>query len=182
MKVNDILKEGKLRASWNPGKIAGLSKKQIDVLIKNATDTGDKEVLDMIAAENLARSTKESAKKNTQKALSKDEKLAAAKLEKIPDSLTSSDIEKIIIKSDGSIGATVEDIHNRKNIIYTTSTGDKVAGLKCRASVMIDLTDMFDQQTIDTMYDGKDVIDDSMQFTIYRNPAKPKELLGFVSA
>lgn len=102
-------------------------------------------------------------------------------MEKIPKDLSISEIEKIIKKHDGSLGAQIEDIYNTTNIVYKLDDGTTVAGLKCRASVMIDLTDMYDQNTIDTIYDGKTMIDDSMQFTIYRNPAKPKQLLGFVS-
>ncbi len=178
MKVNEILSEG-LKAQWTPGRIAGLSKQQIKVLVKNATEANDKKVLDMIADINIQQDTKEAAKKATR--LSKEEKLRVAQMEKIPKDLSISEIEKIIKKHDGSLGAQIEDIYNTTNIVYKLDDGTTVAGLKCRASVMIDLTDMYDQNTIDTIYDGKTMIDDSMQFTIYRNPAKPKQLLGFVS-
>ena len=84
-------------------------------------------------------------------------------------------LEKLADDSGVGMSGRVEDY----NVVKRGSIekdGVRVAAVKLNIFVDIDLTDMYDQQTIDTMYGGETHTMESFNATVYRDPKNPKQL------
>lgn len=84
-------------------------------------------------------------------------------------------LEKLADDSGVGMSGRVEDY----NVFIRGSIekdGVRVAAVKLNIFVDIDLTDMYDQQTIDKMYGGETHTMESFTATVYRDPKNPKQL------
>jgi len=136
------------------------------------------------AKENKARVAAEKAKQKaeqaaTSKTAERDQKLAQKRLEPIPF-IGGSEIEKIFDRGGYNIGGSIEDVASRKPFIYTTAGDIEVAAVKLGLSLVIDLkNDLgYDDKTIETMYGGRDKVEEFVNVKIYRDPHKPSRLVG----
>jgi hypothetical protein len=127
-------------------------------------------------AEREAAERKQKERNKKRYAASKEGKLEELRLEKIPD-LGSSEIENVFNTSGMGLGGTIEDIYDRKDIFIKVNDF-KVAAQKMTLGLVVDLANDlgYDQGTIDSMYDGREQVEDSITIKIYRDPKDPKKL------
>ena len=116
---------------------------------------------------------KAKAKSAERYAKNKESRLADLRTE--PIELFSDDLEKLADESGTGIGGRVEDFNIEKRGTLVKD-GVRVAALKVTGYVDVDLTDMYDQQTIDQMYHGETHVLESFNATVYRDPQNPNKL------
>jgi hypothetical protein len=116
-------------------------------------------------------------RRKEKRAANKEDELAELRTEPIEQfELADGKLQNILDAYPG-IGGGVNDVTFGKSG-YITVRGKQVAAIKVTVQVAIDLADMYDQETIDTMYNGETSTLESMSVIVHRNPNNPEELVA----
>jgi hypothetical protein len=85
------------------------------------------------------------------------------------------DFDAILKKSPYTSHMDQYDISNFKKT-WKNIDGVRVAALSATLFYSVKLSDLYDQDTIDSMYDGQEHVEDSTNVTFYRSPKNPKKI------
>jgi hypothetical protein len=132
----------------------------------------------------VADQERERAKEAAKKKQTAEDKAAAREAKKNerlldrlqePFSYHDFDVNKVLKKFDMVSGMADYDVDDFRKT-YRTIEGVKVAALTARVFYSVKLSDMYDQETIEKDFDGRETTEDALYVVFYRSPSNPKNI------